>query len=155
MANSADLSDATFRSDGLFIRMLVDCGAGNLYVDPCPTPGLQDYMIDFVVLTVPNMTVAAAQHLLQGVATGAVHGTVTDNGGLKRRISFRAVMVSGLGDNLFSVTTAMKKGVASLFHPDEPRLLKKGGVVLPMQPLGIDETTDWAVFQRFGAWGRC
>ena len=46
-------------------------------------------------------------------------------------------MVPGLGTNLFSVTAAMLKG---LFHPTNPRL-EKDGVVVPMQQLGVDDTT--------------
>ena len=97
-------------------------------------------MSDFEVLRVPHTIVAAGQNLLNGVATGTVHGTVADDGGNKRHISFRAVVVPGLGTNLFSVTTSMLKGVATLLHPANPRL-EEGGVVLPMQQPGSDETT--------------
>ena len=31
-------------------------------------------------------------------------------------------MVPGMGANLFSVTEAMRKGFAPIFHPDKPRL---------------------------------
>ena len=49
-------------------------------------------------------------------------------------------MVQGLGTNLFSVTAAMLKGLATLFHPTHPRL-EKDGVVVPMQQVGVYDTT--------------
>ena len=51
-------------------------------------------------------------------------------------------MVPGLGTNLFSVTAAMLKG---LFHPTNPRL-EKDGVVVPMQQLGVDDTTGKVMY---------
>ena len=73
---------------------------------------------------VPHTIVAAGQNLLQGVATGTICGAVTDDSWKDRRISFRVIVVPGLGTNLFSVTTAMLKGLATLFHPASPRLEK-------------------------------
>lgn len=90
MTTSADLSDATFRSDGLFIRILVDSGASDHFIDPCLTPGRKNIWANFEVLAVPHMIVAAGQHILKGVATSTVHGIVTDDDG--RHISFRAVL---------------------------------------------------------------
>ena len=54
-------------------------------------------------------------------------------------------MVSGLGTNLFSVTAAMLKGVATLFHPTNPRL-EKDGVVISIQQLAVDETTGKVMY---------
>ena len=54
-------------------------------------------------------------------------------------------MVPGLGTNLFSVTAAMLKGVATLFHPTNPRL-ENDGVVVPMQQLGVDDTTGKVMY---------
>ena len=138
MATSADLVDADLRSDGSFIRLLVDSGASDNYVDPYLTPALQSSMGDCKLLPVPHTIVATGQNLLEGVVTGTLHGTVTDEGGHKQPISFHAVVVPGLGKNLFSVTTAMTKGIAALCRPANPRL-EKGGIVLPMQQLSTDE----------------
>lgn len=101
--------------------MLVDSGSAVNYVDPSLTPGLQDFMSDVEVLQVPHTIVAAGQHLLKGVATGTVNGTVVDDGGTECHASFRAAVLPGLGTNLFSVTSAMLKGVATVFYSDNPR----------------------------------
>ena len=45
-----------------------------------------------------------------------------------------------MGANLFSVTESMRKGVATIFHPDKPRL-EVDDIVLPMDLLGADERT--------------
>ena len=97
-------------------------------------------MTDYSVLSVIQTIVTAGQHVLQGVATGTVRGTISDDGGLERVVSFHAVVVPGMGANLFSVTEAMRKGVATIFHPDKPRL-EVDDIVLPMNLLGADERT--------------
>ena len=69
------------------------------------------------------------RQLLKGAETGIIFGAVTDNCGNALHVSFRVVLVPGLGTNLFSVTSAMQKGVASLFYADNPRLQSESGDV--------------------------
>ena len=97
-------------------------------------------MCDVEDLQVPHTTVAAGQHLPKGVKTGTIFGVVTDDNGNDRRVSFRAVLVPDLGTNLFSVTAAMQKGVATLFDSAKPRLESRD-VVIPMQTCGVDDAT--------------
>ena len=78
------LSAASFYSGDSTLTMLVDSGATHTFVDPLLTPRLQDMMSDYCVLDVPHTIVAAGQHVLQGVATGTVQGTVIDDGGRER-----------------------------------------------------------------------
>ena len=77
--------------------MVVDSGATNNYLDPALTPGVRAYMCDVEDLPVPHTIVAAGQHLLKGVTTGTILGTVTDDNGNDRRISFRVVLAPDLG----------------------------------------------------------
>ena len=109
-------------------------------------------MRDVEELRVPHTIVAPGQNLLQGVATGTICGVVTDDSGNDRLISFRVIVVPGLGTNLFSVTAAMLKGVATLFHPTNPRL-EKDGVVVPMQQLRVDDDRQGHVLHQGKAWG--
>ena len=139
MATPAELSLAPFLSEGLFISIMVDSGATDGYVDPALTPGVRAYMRDVEELRVPHTIVGAGQNLLQGVATGTICGTVNDDSGNDELISFRVIAVPGLGTNLFYVTADMLKGLATLFHPTNPRL-EKDGVVVPMQQLGVDRS---------------
>ena len=91
-------------------------------------------------MSVSHTIVTAEQHVLQGVATGTVRYTIPDDGGLERVVAFHAVVVPGMGSNLFSVSEAMRKGVAPIFHPDNPKL-EVDDIVLPMNLLGADERT--------------
>ena len=99
---------------------MVDSGATHNFVDPFPTPRLKEFMSDYRVLNVPQNIVGIGEHVLKGVATGIVRGTVTDDGGHERQFSFDAVVLSGTGSNLFSSTTAMQKGIATYFTLASP-----------------------------------
>ena len=81
MATPAEPSRAPFISDGSFLSTVGDSGATDNYVDPAITPCLRTYMRDFEEHRVPHTIVAAGQNLLQGVATGAICGAVTDDSG--------------------------------------------------------------------------
>ena len=94
-----------------------------------------------MILSVSHLISVARGHALKGGATGAVQGTVTDDVGNKFYVSYSVNVIPGPGTNLFSSTTAMQKGVASLFYPTSPRSEKEGNVVLPTQDLGVDPAT--------------
>ena len=132
MATSTALSAASFCSDETVLTMMVDSGATRNFVDPFLTPQLKEFMSDYSVLNVPQNIVGIGQHVVKGVATGIVivQDTVTDDGGHEWQFSFDDVVLPGMGSNLFSVTTAMQEGIATLFHPDKPRL-EYDDVVLP------------------------
>ena len=140
MATPADMPLAPFLLDGSCIRMVVDIGATNNYLNPALTPGARAHMCDVEELQVPHTIVAAGQHLLKGVTTGTIFGTVTDDNGNDRRVFFRVVLVPDLGTNLFSVTAAMQKGVATLIDPANLRL-ESGDVVSRMQACRVDDAT--------------
>ena len=88
----------------------------------------------------PQTIIDTGQHLLKGVTRGTIFGAVTDDNGIDRRVSFRVVLVPDLGTNLFSMTAAMQKGVATFCHTVNPKL-ESGDVVIPMQTCGVDDET--------------
>ena len=139
MATPAEMSLSPFRSDGSCIRMVVDSGATNNYLDPALSPGVWALMCDVEGLQVPRTIVAAGQHLLKGVTTRTIFGAVTNDNGNDRRVSVRVDLVPDLGTNLFSVTAAMQK-VATLFHPANSKL-ESVDVVISMQTCGVDDAT--------------
>ena len=140
MATTAAVSATSFCSGDSTLTMLVDSGATHNFVDPLLTIRLQDMMGDYCVLDVLHTIVAAGQHGLHGVATGAVQGTVIDDGGREISIYFQDVVVPGMGGNLFSVTEATWKGVSTIVHPYKPRMVFDD-IVLPLNRLGTDEKT--------------
>ena len=95
MATTAALSACSFCSGDSTLPMLVDSGATHNLVDPFLTPRLQDMMRDYCVLDVPHTIVAAGQHILQGDATGTVHGTVINDGGREKNCFSQAVVMPG------------------------------------------------------------
>ena len=64
---------------------MVDSGATHNFVDPFLTSRLKEFTSDHRVLNVPQTIVGIGEHVLIGVATGSVQGTVSDDGGHKRQ----------------------------------------------------------------------
>ena len=96
-------------------------------------------MRDIKDLRTPLPIIAAGQDVLHCVTTEVLFGTVADDSSHDRQVTFRVVLVPGLGTSLFSVTAALSNGVASLSYPDKPRL-ESGDVVVPMKIRGVDDT---------------
>ena len=114
-SSAAESSLSPFRSDGSSILMLMDSEATDNYLDPALTPGVRAHMRDIEDLRIRLPIIAAGQHVFHGVTTGVLFGMVADDSGHDRQVSFRVVLVPGLGTNLFSVTAALSNGVASPF----------------------------------------
>ena len=131
MAMNVVLSATSLCSDDVTLMMLVDSGATHYFVDPLLTPWLQEFVTDYSVLSAPHTIVTAGQHVLHGVAADTVLGIISDDGGLERVDSFHAVVVPEMGANSFSLTETMRKGVVTVFNPDNPRL-EVDNIVLPM-----------------------
>ena len=100
-------SAASSSSDETVLTIMVDSGASHKFVDPFLTPRLEEFMSNYRVQSVPQNIVGIGEHMFRGDATGIAQGTVPDDGGHKRQFSSDAVVVSGMGSNLFSVTTAI------------------------------------------------
>ena len=62
-------------------------------------------MRDIEDLRIPLPIIATGQHVLHDVTTGVLFGTVADDSGHDKQVSFRVVLVPGLGTNLVSVTS--------------------------------------------------
>ena len=119
-SSAAESSLVPFRSDGSPILMFLYSGATDNYLDPALTPGVRANMCDIEDVRIPLPIIVAGQHVLHGVTTGVLFITAAADSVHDRQVSFRVVLVPGLGTNLFSVTAALSNGVASLFYPDNP-----------------------------------
>ena len=113
--------------------MMVDSGSSEHFLDPFLIPGLPNRMMDYKALDEPHKIFTAGDHVLEGMGTGTVHGTVKDGHGRKTAINFSAFVVPGLGRNLFSVHTAVTKGVVTVFDSVNPRF-EIGNTVIPLKP---------------------
>lgn len=130
---------ASGTGDGSQITMMVESGVSEYFLKPFLTPGLRGLMRDYFPLAVSHTIVTAGQYVLESIATGTVRGHVIDVSGAKELVTFPAVVVPGLGRNLFSVAMSAAVGIVTVFDCVRPRL-ELGGVVLPMVRLGDDQT---------------
>ena len=70
--------------------------------------------------------------LLDGAGEGIIESVVTDNYGNDRLVRIQIVVVHAIGRNLFSVKTAIRNGIVSIFNRENPRL-EAVGVTLPLR----------------------
>ncbi|CAM9639627.1 unnamed protein product, partial [Ascophyllum nodosum] len=119
--------------NGSSITVMVDSGSSEHFLDPFLIPGLQNRMMDYKALDEPHKIFTAGNRVLEGIGTGTMHGTVKDGHGRKTAINFSAFVVPGLGRNLFSVHTAVTKGVVTVFDSVNPRF-EIGNTVIPLKP---------------------
>ena len=78
----------------------------------------------------PRKLLTAGGALLDGTVEGILQGLVTDNHEEQHLARIAILIVPGIGCNLFSVSSATKKGVVSIFDFDNPRLELSGITVL-------------------------
>ena len=112
------------------VAVLVDSGACGHYFDGLTIPSLKHRLLNYVLLTTPRKILTAGGALLDGTAEGILQGLVTDNHGEQHLARIAIFIVPGIGRNLFSVKSAAKKGVVSIFDFDNPRLELSGTTAL-------------------------
>ncbi|CAM9708118.1 unnamed protein product [Ascophyllum nodosum] len=119
--------------NGSSIAVMVNSGYSEHFLDPFLIPGLQYRMMDYKALDEPQKIFTAGDHVIEGIGTSTVHGTVEDDHGRKTAINFSAFVVPGLGRNLFSVHTTVTKGVVTVFDSVNPRF-ETGNTIIPLKP---------------------
>ena len=104
------------------VTVLVDSGASGYYFNDLITPSLKHRLLNYVLLTTTRKIITAGEALLDGTAEGILQGFVTDNHGEQDLARIAILIVPSIGHNLFSVKSATKKGVVSIFDFGKPRL---------------------------------
>ena len=104
------------------VTLLVDSGASGHYFDDLIIPSLKFRLLNYVLVTTTRKIITAGGALLDGTAKGILQGLVTDNHGEQHLARIAILIVPSIGRNLFSVKSATKKGVGSIFDFDKPRL---------------------------------
>ena len=94
---------------------MVDSGASGHYFDDAIIRDLKHRLQDYVHLTTPRKILTAGGAMLDGTAEGVLQGLFTDDNGNQILVRIDIVVVPGIGRNLFSVMTASKKGIATIF----------------------------------------
>ena len=121
----ASSSVAVISGDGVnsnLATLMVDSGASGHYFGDAIIHDLKHCLQDYVHLTTPRKILTAKGAILNGTAEGVLQGLVVDDNGNQILVRVDIVVVPGIGRNLFSVMTAGKKGIATIFDYENPRL---------------------------------
>ena len=108
------------------VTVLVDSGAFGHYFDDLIIPSLKHRLLTYVLLTTPRKILTAGGSSLGGTAEGVHQGLDTDNHGEQYLPRIAILIVPGIGQFVFSVKLATKKGVVSIVDFDNPRLELSG-----------------------------
>ncbi|CAN0281850.1 unnamed protein product, partial [Ectocarpus fasciculatus] len=86
---------------------------------------------DYTQRNSPKIVDVAGESQLKGTATGILHCTVKDNRGQQLRVRIQGLIVPGLGRNIFSPTSLLKKGLRCVVEESTPHLTIQGKNVQP------------------------
>ena len=126
-ATCSRISGRNFAASSTGVGLLVDTGASETMFDNrlIPDGNLHDY----TQRNSPKIVDVAGESQLKGTATGILHCTVKDNRGQRLRVRIQGLIVPGLGRNIFSPTSLLKKGLRCVVEESTPHLTIQGKVI--------------------------
>ena len=107
---------------GNIVTVLVDSGASGHYFDDTIIPDLKQRLQDYTSLSTPRTILTAGGALLDGTAEGVLKGLITGDYGEQHLAWIAILIVPGIECNIFSLKTAARKGIVSIFDVNKPRL---------------------------------
>ena len=120
-----------FTSSAKGATLLVDSGASESFLDDELIPDLKTRMREFKTLSTPREITTAGKHTLHGIGTGIISFTIRDNHGTQLPVNMRALVVPGLGRNIFAPTAELRNGVR--FVLEKKPYLTIRGTVIPLK----------------------
>ena len=111
---------------------MVDSGASGHYFDDAIILNLKHRLQDYVHLAMPRKILNTGRAMLDGTAEGVLQDLVTDDNGNQILVRVDIAVVPGIRHNLFSVGTAAKKGIATIFDYNNSRL-ERFNVTMPLR----------------------
>ena len=114
------------------VTVLVDSEASGHYFDDLIIRSFKYRLLNYVFLTTPRKILTAGEALLDGMVVGILQSLVTDNHDEYHPARVAILIVPGIGRNLFSVKSATKKGIVSIFDFNDPRL-ELSGITAPFR----------------------
>ena len=142
-ATCSRISGRNFAASSTGVGLLVDTGASETMFDNrlIPDGNLHDY----TQRNSPKIVDVAGESQLKGTATGILHCTVKDNRGQRLRVRIQGLIVPGLGRNIFSPTSLLKKGLRCVVEVSTPGY---GAEISTNQPQDqILGSTDKKIYQ--------
>ena len=114
------------------VTIMVDSGASGRYINDAIIQDLKRRLQDYVHLTTPHKIPTVGGALLNGTEEGVLQGIVTDDNVNQFWFGVDIVLVLGIERNLFSVMTVAKKGIATIFDYENPKL-EEFNVTVPLR----------------------
>ena len=129
--------------------LLVESGASESFLDDELIPGLKERVRELKELPTPKEITTAGKHTTYGVGTGIIAFTIRDSHGAQLPVNLRALVVPGLGRNIFTPTAELKNGVRFVLEVGNPHLTI-GGIIISLKQ---DPRDQWMctldiMFQR-------
>ena len=121
-----------FTSSTKGATLLVDSGAAESFLDDELIPGLKERMREFKELSTPKEITTTGKHTIFGVDTGIISFTIRDSHGVQLPVNLRALVVPGLGRNIFAPTADLKNGVRFVLEVGNPHLTIRG-ITIPLK----------------------
>ena len=112
--------------------LLVDSGASESFLDDELIPDLKTRMREFKTRSTPREITTAGKHTLHGIGTDIISFTIRDNHGTQLPVNMRALVVPGLGRNIFAPTAELRNGVRFVLEK-KPYLTILRGTVIPLK----------------------
>ena len=112
--------------------LLVDSGASESFIDDKLIQGLRERMREFKELLTPKEITIAGKHTIYGVGIGIISFTIRDSHGAKLPVNLPALVVPGLGRNIFAPSAELKNGVRFVLEVGNPHLTI-GGIIIPLK----------------------
>ena len=75
------------------LEMLVASGSTGHYLDSDLTCGLQNRIVDYMELNETMQIVTAGHHTLEGIGTGTIEDSVTEQDGRQQQVNFPGTIV--------------------------------------------------------------
>ena len=126
-ATCSRISGRNFAASSTGVGLLVDTGASETMFDNRLIP--DGNLHDHTQRNSPKIVDVAGESQLKGTATGILHCTVKDNRGQRLRVRIQGLIVPGLGRNIFSPTSLLKKGLRCVVEESTPHLTIQGKVI--------------------------
>ena len=112
--------------------LLVDSGVSETFLDDELIPGLKKKMREFKELSTLKEITTTGKHTIYGVGTGIILFTIRDSHGAQLQVNPRALVVPGLGRNIFAPTAELKNEVRFVLEVGNPHLTI-GGIIIPLK----------------------
>ena len=112
--------------------LLVGSGTSESFLDDELVPGLKKRMRVFKKLSAPKEFTTAGKHTIYGAGIGIISLTLHDSHGAQLPVNLRALVVPGLGRNIFASTAELKNGVRFVLEVGKPHLTI-GGITIPLK----------------------